>query len=100
MSCLVLKGDQVESRSDFILALGVFQISQSEICFGIGRHIRPGQLQLLFRDRDIAGFKSLPAGIVSIQRPERRITLRPRNEDGGGNEQKEINWQATVISRN
>ena len=91
-NCLVkwLRGSRI--------ILGEAQIAKREKRLRIFRHIGIGDRKFLFRQRQVVRFERLPAGIVSIERPERRISLWPGDKDGRTDQQREINGDGVQLA--
>src|SRR6266480_1673837 len=79
--------------------LGETQVAESEERFRVVRNICIGNSEFFFGERQVVRFQRLPAGIVSVKRPKRRIALWPGDENGGWKEQREIDRRSLQGAR-
>ena len=73
------------------IAFGKPEVAKSKVRFRIGRNVTLRQSELGFCQRQISAFERLPTRVVSVERPQRRVSLRPGNETCGQTKNSEVN---------
>src|SRR5436309_3231341 len=74
---IVLERDAVEFRRAGIIALREPEIAEGEVRLGISRNVATRELKFFLGGGEVLRLERLPAGVVSVERPERGVALRP-----------------------